>query len=608
MVTAPEKQKVNGLLQPISATLNIDEILQIACDTIIDFFDEDVIIVSIVLSDQEKRKTINLKAFSSHSTNNDKTKDKKLEEFKSHYQEFVNSSYENTAYSKCIKNKAIITDDLSQMDYKESALLLEQGIGHRVIFPIISTNTKNTLGTLNIGVKSLDGVDAAKTAIEEITKQLANAIENSERFYQVKSNAEKSLQVNKLFYEINKTQDIDTIITTVVKKLGKIMNCSRSFFAGIARESWIIQAEYTAPGLKKVLGLTGPLDLGLDVIERSLSEGYIIINDIEKELKPKSEELYQVYKKLDVKSFIYLPIKMKGKVCGMLGLSQKDYHRIWSKDDIKLLEIIRDQVSICISQAQLINDLKQSNEKLLELDRLKSQLMSTVSHELRTPMANILGFSELLLHRDYAKETSQTYIQEIHTASHRLSNLIQDFLDLSRIEATGKIPLGQFEEIEIDWIAENAWAQLGSQKQKHEIKWIKSKELPPSFADPEALNRVFSNLFSNAIKYSEEGTTIRCSIEANRNDIFICVADEGIGIPENMQNSIFDRFFRIDNSDTRSIGGTGLGLSICKEILNAHGGQIWCESEEGKGSKFFFTLPLNQGDRDLENSAQIWLC
>ena len=377
------------------------------------------------------------------------------------------------------------------------------------------------------------------------------------------------------------------------------MGASRAFYAGIAIDDWIIQAEAKAdPNLKSFLGMSGPTDFGLFLVERSILEGYVAIEDAEKEFNENN---------LGIKSFIYMPVKMKAKVCGLLGLSQEDHKRKWSKEDIELLELVREQVSSVISQAQLINDLRTSNERLLELDKVKSQLMSTVSHELRTPMANILGFSELLLNRNVNPEISKQYLSEIFSASQKLSNLIQDFLDLSRIEATGKLPLGAFEELDIDWIAENAWNQLSNQNKNHKIQWIKPEKLPTAVGDSDSLTRVFTNLFSNALKYSEAGTTIVCRFEANQNDLFICVEDQGTGIPESMVASIFDRFFRVDNSDTRKIGGTGLGLAISKEIINSHHGQIWCESTVGVGSKFFFTLPIITEQREISSQAQIWL-
>lgn len=600
-------KNVEEILEPISTKLPSEEILQIACDTILEFFHNSAILVTVVLKNELSPSKLNLKAFSIQDGAIRNT-DKKKKLFYKHYEKIIAENPENTAYNKAIEEKIIIKEDLSNIEFKETAILKEQGINYRIVAPLINPHSDEVLGTINLNTTDENfDIEAAKHIIQQVASQIAIALENTQNFTLAKKNAKRSLLVNRLFYEIHKSNDLDSIITNSVNQLGEIMESSRCFFAGIAFDDWVIQAEHTAPGIKKIVGLTGPVSYGMKLLEDSIEHGYIAVNDIAKDIKPKYQKLFELYDELGVKSFLYLPIKMKGKVCGVLGLSQQDYSRSWSSEEIELLEIVRDQISVSITQAQLINDLKTSNERLLELDRLKSQLMSTVSHELRTPMANILGFSELLLHREFSPETNKQYITEIYSASQRLSNLIQDFLDLSRIEATGKMPIGPLEEIEIDWIAENAWNQVSSMNRATKIKWDKPDDLPPVNGDPEGINRVFSNLFSNAIKYSPAGSTITCTIDTRQSDISITVKDEGMGIAPDMVASIFDRFFRVDNSDTRRIGGTGLGLSICKEIVNAHGGQIWCESEEGKGSSFSFTLPINTNMQNNGEQAQIWL-
>ena len=263
------------------------------------------------------------------------------------------------------------------------------------------------------------------------------------------------------------------------------------------------------------------------------------------------------------------------------------------------LELFARMVSQIINFNQTIIDLKASNQMLLNQDRLKSQLISTISHELRTPMANIMGFSELLLTKDYEQNIRLEYTQEIYNASIRLSQLINNFLDLSRIENSGELMLNSFEEVEIDWLAERAWSHLGAINQKHQIRWHLANNLPEVFVDSEAITRVFTNLFANAIKYSpcsnnKKAEPIDCFIgyKNNNNEILVSIKDGGIGITEEFLDSIFEKFYRIESQDTKHISGTGLGLWISKEILEAHGGRIWCESKPGEGSCFNFTLPL----------------
>jgi signal transduction histidine kinase len=299
-------------------------------------------------------------------------------------------------------------------------------------------------------------------------------------------------------------------------------------------------------------------------------------------------------------SKIYIPLNIKNRLCAAIGLIFKD-----NTDAITLhasqkehLETFAQLISQMISLNQTINDLKTSNQTLLNQDRLKSQLISTISHELRTPMANIMGFSELLLNKDYEQKTRLQYTQEIYNASIRLSQLINNFLDLSRIENNGELMLNNFEEVELDWLAERAWSHLGAINQKHQIRWHIENKIPEVFVDSEAITRVFVNLFANAIKYSPclgtETKPIDCFIgyKNNNNEILVSIKDSGIGITEEHLDSVFEKFYRIENQNTKHISGTGLGLWISKEILEAHGGRIWCESKAEEGSCFNFTLPL----------------
>lgn len=250
---------------------------------------------------------------------------------------------------------------------------------------------------------------------------------------------------------------------------------------------------------------------------------------------------------------------------------------------------------------QAIDELKLSNQQLLERDSIKSQLISTISHELRTPMANILGFSELLLHKEYDSKTQGQYLGEIHNSALRLSNLIHNFLDLSRLENCGQLQLHNIDQVEIDWLAERAWSNLGAINQQHNIHWDFANDLPEIVVDSEAITRVFINIFANAIKYSPKSSAISCTIEYNpRNqEILVRVIDKGLGIAESDLNLVFEKFYRVENPEMRHISGTGLGLWICKEIIQAHGGRIWCESKLGEGSCFNFTLPV--GIRNNEN-------
>jgi PAS domain S-box-containing protein len=225
------------------------------------------------------------------------------------------------------------------------------------------------------------------------------------------------------------------------------------------------------------------------------------------------------------------------------------------------------------------------------ISRLKDELVSLVSHELRTPMASVLGFSELMLTRQLSESKSRLYIETIHKEAQRLSNLINDFLDIQRMEAGRQVY--NYTEVDLKLLMRRI-TDVFSQ-QRHRLKLALPANLPAVRADPDRILQTLTNLVSNALKYSPGGGDVNISARLNEHDMVeIAVKDEGLGIPREARGQLFSKFYRVDNSDRREIGGTGLGLAISREIVEAHGGRIWVDSELGKGSTFYFTLPTTQ--------------
>lgn len=221
-------------------------------------------------------------------------------------------------------------------------------------------------------------------------------------------------------------------------------------------------------------------------------------------------------------------------------------------------------------------------------DELKNEFVSIVSHELRTPLASVLGFIEILLHREIPQEKQKKYMLTIYKEAIRLSNLINDFLDLQRMESGSQeyhfipIRLGQ-------WVHEQKEQWKGTQS--HQFNLHVPNEDLYVLADVNRLTQVLTNLVSNAIKYSPDADQIDIYVHAREDHVNIEVKDYGLGIPEQVHDQLFSKFYRVDNSDRRQIGGTGLGLSISKEIVDAHNGNLSFVSTLGQGSTFTISLP-----------------
>lgn len=227
--------------------------------------------------------------------------------------------------------------------------------------------------------------------------------------------------------------------------------------------------------------------------------------------------------------------------------------------------------------------------KEYEVDKMKSEFVSTVSHELRTPLASILGFTELLINRELKKERQQKYLSTIYGEANRLTLLINDFLDVQRMEAGKQTYEKKY--LEVIPILKKIVDTQKVNAPKHKIVIESELNQAVILGDKLKIEQAFTNIIGNAIKYSPKGGRIQISIYEEEEMVNISVKDEGLGIPQGEIDKLFTKFHRIDNSDRRKIGGTGLGLAIVQEIVNAHGGKISVHSQLREGSNFILSFP-----------------
>ncbi len=258
----------------------------------------------------------------------------------------------------------------------------------------------------------------------------------------------------------------------------------------------------------------------------------------------------------------------------------------------------------------LIRDARQEEDS----EREKLGFITVVSHELRSPLTSILGYSELLLTREFRRDRRQSFIQAIFDQAQHLSRLVDDLIGLSRL-SRGQIKM-YWSKATFYQVVAGLSTQLQSlMTERHSLLIDVSPDLPPFYLDRDKVRVILNNLVGNAVKYSPEGGEVVLRAEAvfspeQARDIptpppclLVSVEDHGIGIPEEALPHIFDRFYRADNTVTRQIGGTGLGLTIAKALVELHGGNIWARSTVGQGSTFYFTLPLRERPPE-EEAAQ----
>jgi signal transduction histidine kinase len=291
----------------------------------------------------------------------------------------------------------------------------------------------------------------------------------------------------------------------------------------------------------------------------------------------------------------------------LIYLQQCDRYRHWTTAEMEMLREIAEQVEAAISLAKLYREVEQASIQAEEASRLKSDFLANTSHELRTPLNGIIGFLKLLLEgmADDPQEQRE-FIEEAYKSSIHLLNLINDILDIAKIEA-GKMEL-ELNEIELDELFQDVDNLINTQaKQKNLNFQIKSPAtLTPVilYGNYQRLLQIMLNLISNGIKFTKEGGIVVSAEVTNKKIecqgiefpgmVKISVADTGIGVSLEKQDKLFENFYQVDGSRTKSYGGTGLGLAISQKLVEAMGGTIsFYSMGDGLGSTVTFTIPLS---------------
>jgi signal transduction histidine kinase len=244
--------------------------------------------------------------------------------------------------------------------------------------------------------------------------------------------------------------------------------------------------------------------------------------------------------------------------------------------------------------AERTRDLQGVNEELKRLDRLRMDFFSVINHEMRTPLTAVMGYTDLLFDTPPLTTQQQDMVRVIQDNTRRLLTLVNNLLDISRLE-DGRLMI-RSEVLSVTMAIDRALAVVKPMAdKKHILITVDVPDILPNiYGDPRRVDQILVNLLDNAVKYTPDTGSVVLSIQEDERAglVQIGVADTGIGIPEGLLPDIFDRFVRAEHAEKAHIVGSGLGLSIVKGLVEAHGGKIWVESEEGQGTTFTFTLPV----------------
>lgn len=300
---------------------------------------------------------------------------------------------------------------------------------------------------------------------------------------------------------------------------------------------------------------------------------------------------------IPLENFLSVPALFDGRVLGQIALAGK--REGYDDEDLEVIEKLANVYAIAIFRTQSENELHAAIEKMQESDRLKSTFLASISHEIRTPLNAIMGFVDIVLSDSKISDEQREYLQDAQKSGKILLKLINDILDFSKIEA------GQLDLEEEQFLLEELFARIdfmGKELLKDKPIELR-KQLPGSadislYGDPYRLEQIFMNLISNAVKFTEQGSIDFGMMPPEEGGLCFFVRDTGVGITEEKRDIIFHAFRQAEEKTTRKYGGTGLGLAITKRLVGKMGGTIWFDSEEGKGTTFYFSLPFNENIED----------
>ncbi len=474
---------------------------------------------------------------------------------------------------------------------------IETNCGAIIVAPLIYRD--EILGTMT-AINLPDEPDFTQTDVDmmmAMATQAAIAMRNTELFRQTQRQLANISTIQETTADLSAALTLDGVVNTLLAHItAAVSSDSANLFmldgTELTRVGIYPRRDDNAPALGEKLSLADyPLTQQVIETQRPIST---TADDLQLQ-----DHASENFREAGIAANATIPIAGPEGVIGTVSLSRNRPNAQFSQDELDLMATLANQAAVAIQNARLYEEQRATAEQLRELDQLKSQFLANMSHELRTPLNSIIGFSRVIMKGIDGPVTDQQQqdLSAIYSAGQHLLNMINDILDISKIEA-GKMELA-FEDVELPQIFESVMSTARGLVKDKPVKLVANiaEDLPLVHADPTRIRQILLNLLSNAAKFTDEGTITLSAIlrtaESGRPEIYISVTDTGVGISPDDQHDLFEPFTQVDGSPTRKTGGTGLGLSISRLLVDLHNGEINMTSHPGRGSTFYFTLPLS---------------
>lgn len=299
----------------------------------------------------------------------------------------------------------------------------------------------------------------------------------------------------------------------------------------------------------------------------------------------------------NIQSAMFMPMVARGRVLGFIGLDQAEAAHHFTEAEQRLMQGIADMIALALENAALL-EANTRSASLVEANRLKDEFMSIASHELKTPMTTIQGYVQVLRRRASQENLDKAalirVVDTISDQTRRMNRLVDELLDISRIEA-GRLEIRR-EVVDLEQLLSQVveQQQMTNDQVAIHLRVAEDAKHLKVVGDEARLQQVALNLLSNALKYSPDGGSVSVGLQRDADAAVVSVRDQGVGISEEEQAHLFERFFRTEGARQSGVSGLGLGLYIASSIVREHGGRMWVESQPGQGSAFFFSVPLAQ--------------
>lgn len=464
-------------------------------------------------------------------------------------------------------------------------LLLHEGAEHI---------RKGDLG-YRLQVKTDDEIEALADKFNEMAEKLSESYATLE--HKVLARTRELQAINQIAATANQSLELQGLLDTTLEKVIEVTGFESGYVEILdLKESRLLMKSHfgLSPDLLDQLHSGGNRLASMEVID---TRAPVILEET------RASDVTSPLMSAGYQTLIAFPIQSKNKIIGAFTLGSRTA-RTFTAQDLQLLSSIGNQVGTAVENAHLYQKEQETVEKLMEMDRVKSEFLSNISHELRTPLTSIIGFSEILLDRLAGELTpdQESYVRNMNTSGQHLLEIINNILDLSKIKA-GRMEVHPH-PFSLRTLLETIQQTIIPMTYKKGLHFDLSIDegLDMIYTDEGKMKQILLNLLGNAVKFTPAKGAIQLQVRSGRlgraKAIEMSVRDTGIGIPAHALSKIFDEFQQIDGSYTRDYPGTGLGLAITKRFVDILGGEISVESQSGVGSTFKVLVPTPE-ERDI---------